>query len=86
VLILGGNQAAPEGADPVVMNPGKVYNIRRRTWHGIILTEDACVLLVENLDTGSRNTELASLTSACRQAIQDIARRELTGWNSPRAG
>jgi uncharacterized protein YjlB len=79
VLILGGNQAEPDGVHPVAMDSGKVYNIRRGTWHGIVLTEDASVLLVENLDTGSRNTEVANLTPDCRQKIRDVADRGLGG-------
>ena len=77
VLILGGCQLQPGAVRPVVMQERRVYNVRRGTWHGVLLSTDASVLLVENRDTTSRNTELASLTPICRQGILDIARRVL---------
>ena len=39
------------------MERGKIYNVMKETWHHIIVTPDANVLIVENRDTGSENTE-----------------------------
>ena len=79
VLILGGCQLRPGAVHPVVMHERRVYNVRRGTWHGVLLSPDASVLLVENRDTTSHNTELADLTPISRQGLLDIARRELVG-------
>ena len=50
VLMIG-----PEGI-PVEMEPYKVYNVTRDTWHAIAVSKDAQVLICENLDTGLENT------------------------------
>jgi ureidoglycolate hydrolase len=76
VLLLAGNRSRPDGIEPVVMDSATVYNVRRGTWHGILVSRDAAVLLVENVDTGRRNTELADLVPNCRERLQEIARRE----------
>lgn len=40
----------------VEMEPYKVYNVTRDTWHAIAVSKDAQVLICEDLDTGLENT------------------------------
>ncbi len=40
-----------------IMEKNKVYNVHKNVWHHIVVSEDATVLLVENSDTSSDNTE-----------------------------
>lgn len=42
---------------PVPMEPCKLYNVTVGTWHNIVCSEDASVLIVENSDTDKSNTE-----------------------------
>ena len=42
---------------PVEMEPCKIYNVTAGTWHNIVVSEDASVLIVENSDTDKSNSE-----------------------------
>lgn len=42
----------------VKMEKGKFYNIKKDAWHHIFLDKDAKVVIVENSDTGSHNSDL----------------------------
>lgn len=41
----------------VSMEYGKIYNVPAGVWHGISVSEDASVLIVENADTTRENSE-----------------------------
>ena len=40
-----------------VMQPGKIYNVKKGTYHALLMERDAKVLIVENHNTGRENTE-----------------------------
>ena len=40
-----------------VMESGKIYNVKKGTWHNIRISKTATVAVVENNDTGVHNTE-----------------------------
>jgi ureidoglycolate hydrolase len=61
MLLVGGNHEQPADIQSFIMEIGKVYNIKQNTWHSISLTNDAHVILVENDDTNSNNSEIAAL-------------------------
>ncbi len=42
---------------PVRMEPNKLYNVTMGTWHNIVCSADASVLIAENSDTDKRNTD-----------------------------
>lgn len=46
-----------EERTPVQMEPCKFYNVTEGTWHNIVCSEDASVLIAENSDTDKTNTE-----------------------------
>ena len=73
VLILGGNFVKVEGIVPIPMEPGKIYNVKRNCWHTILLTRDASVLLVENRDTSTHNSEYLDLSAQVRADIIHLA-------------
>ena len=74
LLIMGGNGGQVEGIHPQPMDPGKIYNVRCDAWHTILLSRDASILLVENRDTGTGNSEYTPLAAHQRQRILAIAR------------
>ncbi len=76
ILIMGGNGLQVDGIYPQMMEIGKIYNIKRSAWHTVLLSRDASVLIVENRDTDKHNSEYADLSTAQRQLIIDVARRE----------
>ena len=50
------------------------------TWHTIVLSPDASVLLVENCNTGEANSEYSPLKAEHSRLILETARRELAHW------
>ena len=46
-----------ESRREVRMECGKIYNVRKGTWHQIVTAPGARCLVVENADTGSVNSE-----------------------------
>ncbi len=83
VLFLGGGEERVEDLVPVVMEPGRLYNVKCNAWHTIVLSHDATILLVENRDTGEANTEYSLLCAVHYQLIIDTARREQPGeWDA----
>ena len=75
VLLLGGNSDSHGGLHSLVMEMGKVYDVRRNAWHAALLGADASILLVENSDTGPQNTEFTPLGSEERAKVLELARR-----------
>jgi hypothetical protein len=68
-LILGGSGPQVGCVSLHPMENGKVYNVKKHSWHSILLSRDASVLLVENKDVSPQNSEYAPLTDQQRQAI-----------------
>ena len=52
---------AVDRTESTEMQPLKVYNVPRNTWHHIVVSEDASVLVVENRGTAKENTERRNL-------------------------
>lgn len=50
-----------ENREPVKMEVGKIYNVKVGTWHNILVSRDASVLIAENSDTDKSNTEYFDL-------------------------
>lgn len=75
-LILGGNGPQVDRLRPQVMTAGKIYNVRCNTWHTVLLSRDASVLIVENRDTGEATSEFSPFPEEFRQEIEELVRRE----------
>lgn len=56
VLLFGEAQLVLE-QKLVPMEKGKIYNVPKNVWHGISVSKDAKVLIVENHNTSADNTE-----------------------------
>jgi len=78
-LIIGGNGPGLGDVDPQCLEPGKLYNVRRSTWHTVLMSRDASILIVENRDTGASNTEYARLPQSSLEKMQRYAKTE--GFN-----
>jgi ureidoglycolate hydrolase len=76
VLILGGNYPEVDRILPQRLESGKIYNVKRNTWHTILLSRDASVLLVENRDTGKHNSEYTELSKEHCRFIRETAQLE----------
>lgn len=76
ILFIGEGDHQITKLSPVVMEPGKLYNVKRHTWHNVVLSLDASILLVENCDTSTSNSDYAELSSQLRQIILNTAKKE----------
>jgi hypothetical protein len=80
VLFVGTGETRLDSLVPQVMEAGKLYNIKQGTWHTVVLSPDASVLLVENRDTGEANSEYSELKPEHSRLILETARREQAHW------
>jgi len=60
------------------MQPFRLYNVKKSTWHTHTLNKDAMVLIVENRDTTFDNSPFCPLSDMQRQMIVNQT-RELWG-------
>ena len=56
ILFLGEGDESVTAIHAVDMEPLKLYNVKRGIWHTHTLSEDATVLIVENVDTTDVNS------------------------------
>lgn len=66
-----------ESRREVRMECGKIYNVRKGTWHQIVTAPCARCLIVENADTGAVNSERREIEGASQNSV------ELTERNTP---
>ena len=77
ILFLGGSGVKADGIHPQRMEQGKLYNVKQNTWHTVVMSREAMLLIVENADTGEANSEYWQLTQEQKQAIREIAKTDL---------
>ncbi len=78
-IMMGDGDQTVAGVYGVPMQPGKLYNVKRGAWHGVLMSKDATILLVENRDTGKDNTEYFYLTPEIR-AIYASEAQKIKDW------
>lgn len=76
LLFIGQGPATLETLQALVMQPLKQYNVKRSAWHVAVLSRDASILLVENRDTSTTNTDYTPLSAEFRRQIIETAARE----------
>lgn len=74
VLFLGEGDESVTTIHARLMQPLKIYNVRKAVWHTHTLSPDAMVLIVENRDTTFDNSPFCDLTEAQRQKIITLSR------------
>ena len=74
VLYMGGNEKQVKKITPQVMEPGKLYNVKRAAWHNILMSHDASVLLIENKNTSKKNSEYFRPTPEMQAQLREIAK------------
>ncbi|MEW6092707.1 MAG: hypothetical protein AB1531_01965 [Chloroflexota bacterium] len=73
-----------DGLYAQAMEPGVIYNMKKRTWHTVVLSRDASVLIMENADTGGHNTQTCELRLKQRRFIREAVRLDRTARRGPR--
>jgi hypothetical protein len=69
ILFIGGGQDLITEIHPQVMEAEKLYNVKKACWHTHVLSKDAMVLIVENRDTGTQNSQDLPLNESQRQQL-----------------
>jgi ureidoglycolate hydrolase len=73
LLFVGDGETHAERLLPQVMEPLKLYNIKRNVWHTIDFSRDASLLIVENRETGPHNTQFATLAPEQKRLIVKVS-------------
>ena len=68
-MLVAEGEAEVGTAHWVVMEPLKVYTVRRNCWHAHRITAGSSLLIVENEDTGDANSVTYRLTDSERQLL-----------------
>jgi ureidoglycolate hydrolase len=71
-LLIGGNQGQVDEIQASEMESGLLYNVKQNTWHNVLLSRDASILIVENRDTGKDNSEFCQLTAEQIQVVRGL--------------
>jgi ureidoglycolate hydrolase len=77
MLVIGGNleKVHTPGFFPLEM--GKTYNLKCHTWHTVMMSCNAQLLIIENDDTSTENSEYLTLSNEVKAVIQEKARELL---------
>jgi hypothetical protein len=47
----------------------KTYNVKAKVWHAVVMSADASIFIVENLDTAKENSDYHDLTIKEKETI-----------------
>jgi hypothetical protein len=75
ILFIGEGDTEIEKIHAVNMEPHKLYNIKKCTYHTHVLDHEAIVLIVENRDTGLKNSDRIALTNQHRSELTSATNR-----------
>jgi hypothetical protein len=73
ILLIGDEVEGGGNIEAVEMVPHKLYNVKQGTYHNHTLSEDAVVLIVENRDTGSHNSDRLPLSGEEQEQVVSLA-------------
>jgi hypothetical protein len=71
-LFTGGNKDIIDEIDGIVMEPLKLYNVKKGVWHTHTLDKKGMVAIVENQDTCDANSPTLSLTQEQMEQLRNI--------------
>jgi len=80
ILFLGEGELQVKDIFPQVLEPFKMYNVKRNVWHTVVLSRDGSVLIVENRNTSKDNSDYFPLNSEQKSLIIKVAQREQSDW------
>lgn len=74
VLFLASGDQTIDELYPIELESNKLYNVRKASWHNHVLSEDAVVLVVENMDTTYDNSPRVKITDELKEQIQSYCK------------
>lgn len=72
ILFSGGASDDIEEIDAIDMEPLKIYNVKQSVWHTHTLSEGASVLIIENSDTGDKNSPVLKMNNEQIEKIKQL--------------
>ena len=70
ILAVAGDGGEPGEVRAVEMAPGRLHNVKNRTWHACAFGPGSRVLIVDAAGTGKANTAKVAITEEQKAAIQ----------------
>lgn len=80
ILFIGDGVQEVTNLSAVDMEPLKIYNVKKLTWHTHTLNKEAMVLIVENRDTTFDNSPFCPLNDKQQQVIMQLT-SDLWGYD-----
>ena len=80
VLFIGEGEQDITALHSIAMEPGKLYNVRKNTWHCCVLSRDGTIMLVENRDTGKENSDYIELDASQREYLVSVSGTQIQDW------
>jgi hypothetical protein len=77
MLFLGGNHPIIKELACYPMVIGEINNVKQNTWHTLILSQDAHLIIVENDDTGKGNSQYSQISNSLQRNIRQAAQEFL---------
>jgi len=74
ILFIGDGSDQLTEIHAVDMQPLKLYNVKRGTWHFHTVSDDAVILIVENCDTTSANSTDVILSETQKARLIELTR------------
>lgn len=76
-LLTGGSEEAISDIQCRRLEKEKLYVVFEGTWHFLVLEEDSLVLIVENVDTGAENSDVAELSKEQGEMVRMMMEKGL---------
>ena len=78
MLVIGGCDKEIASLSSLEIRIGEINNVKKDVWHTVLLSQDAHIVIVENDNTCTENSEYFTLTPALKSDLLRIA----TGFES----
>jgi ureidoglycolate hydrolase len=75
-LVIGGDGEKPDSFEVLPLDLYETYNVKIGVWHGVLMSNDASIYIVENINTGKDNSGYYNLSNEEKEAI--LSRVSLT--------
>ena len=80
ILFIGEGSTGVDAVLPQILESGIIYNVKMGVWHAIVLSHDGSVLIVENRNTASDNSEYSYLSPEQCDFIIRTSRNAIPDW------
>ena len=72
LLIAGKSKKPEQKISAKRMIPFKIYNVKKGVWHAVFMSKSAKILIVENRDTATQNSQYSDFTPSQKEQLKKI--------------